>query len=127
MDGQAAPVVGLHSRFFWGLRLYLVCTPTAMPILWALANPKMDEREVLQAMLDIDADLVADRQGLLLISDKGFASKVFENDLAMRGIELLRPSFKREKRRKGKGLRLDRLGAAPRPRPRVRRPVPFRN
>lgn len=28
-----------HSRFFWGLRLYLVCTPTGMPIMWALANP----------------------------------------------------------------------------------------
>ena len=27
-----------HSRYFWGLRLYLVCTPTGMPILWALAN-----------------------------------------------------------------------------------------
>ncbi|MFE7713264.1 IS982 family transposase [Streptomyces sp. NPDC057486] len=93
-----------HSRFFWGLRLYLVCTPTGMPILWALANPKMDEREVLQAMLDVEAGLVADRQGLLLISDKGFASKEFENDLAMRGIELLRPSFKREKKRKGEGL-----------------------
>ncbi|MEU8059043.1 IS982 family transposase, partial [Microbispora bryophytorum] len=26
-----------HSRFFWGLRLYLVCTPAGMPILWALA------------------------------------------------------------------------------------------
>jgi hypothetical protein len=23
-----------HSRFFWGLRLYLVCTPTGMPIMW---------------------------------------------------------------------------------------------
>ncbi|MEE1767109.1 IS982 family transposase [Streptomyces sp. JV185] len=93
-----------HSRFFWGLRLYLVCTPTGMPVLWSLANPKMDEREVLQAMLDVEADLVTDRPGLLLISDKGFASKEFENDLAMRGIELLRPSFKREKRRKGEGL-----------------------
>jgi Transposase DDE domain len=93
-----------HSRFFWGLRLYLVCTPTGMPILWALANPKMDEREVLQAMLDIEEGLVADRPGLLLISDKGFASKEFENDLAMRGVTLLRPSFKREKRRKGEGL-----------------------
>jgi hypothetical protein len=92
-----------HSRFFWGLRLYLVCRPTGMPILWALANPKMDEREVLQAMLDIEAGLIADRPGLL-ISDKGFASKEFENDLAMRGIELLRPSFKREKKRKGEGL-----------------------
>ncbi|MER6048423.1 IS982 family transposase [Streptomyces sp. NPDC001793] len=93
-----------HSRFFWGLRLYLVCTPTGMPILWALANPKMDEREVLQAMLDVEAGLIADRTGLLLISDKGFVSKEFENDLALRGIELLRPSFKREKQRKGEGL-----------------------
>ena len=25
-----------HSRFFWGLRLYLVCTPAGMPMLWAL-------------------------------------------------------------------------------------------
>ncbi|MFJ9752823.1 hypothetical protein ACIRVM_44880 [Streptomyces chartreusis] len=50
-----------HSRFFWGLRLYLVCTPSGMPILWALANPKTDEREVLQAMLDVEAGLVADR------------------------------------------------------------------
>lgn len=72
-----------------------------MPILRALANPKMDEREVLQAMLDVEADLVAERAGLLLISDKGFAFKKFQNDLAVQGIELLWPSFKREKKRKG--------------------------
>jgi Transposase DDE domain len=93
-----------HSRFFWGLRLYLVCTPTGMPILWALANPKLDEREVLTAMLDREPDAVTDRPGLLLIADKGFASKEFEADLALRGAELLRPSFKREKRRKGESL-----------------------
>jgi hypothetical protein len=28
-----------------------------MPILWALANPKIGEREVLEAMLHRDADL----------------------------------------------------------------------
>ena len=93
-----------HSRFFWGLRLYLVCTPTGMPILWALANPKLDEREVLTAMLDREPDAVTDRPGLLLIADKGFASKEFEADLALRGAELLRPSFKREKRRQGEPL-----------------------
>jgi hypothetical protein len=93
-----------HSRFFWGLRLYLVCTPTGMPILWALANPKLDEREVLTAMLDREPDAVTGRPGLLLIADKGFASKEFEADLALRGAELLRPSFKREKRRKGESL-----------------------
>ncbi|MFF8029622.1 IS982 family transposase [Streptomyces sp. NPDC007896] len=93
-----------HSRFFWGQRLYLVCTPTGMPITWALANPKIDEREVLASMLDRLPHLATDRPGLLIIADKGFASKEFENDLAMRGAELLRPSFKREKHRKGESL-----------------------
>ncbi|MET9425568.1 transposase [Streptomyces sp. NPDC006540] len=69
-----------------------------------LANPKLDEREVLTAMLDREPDAVTDRSGLLLIADKGFASKEFEADLASRGAELLRPSFKREKRRKGESL-----------------------
>jgi hypothetical protein len=52
-----------HSRFFWGL--YLVCTPTGMPIMWALANPRLGEREILAAMLEVDADLVAEREGIL--------------------------------------------------------------
>jgi hypothetical protein len=51
-----------HSRFFWGLRLYLVCTPAGMPIMWALASPKIGEREVLAAMREVDADLVARRE-----------------------------------------------------------------
>ena len=93
-----------HSRFFWGLRLYLVCTPTGMPILWALASPKIGEREVLAAMLEIDASLVAGREGILLISDKGFAGKAFEKDLAEQGIQLLRPSRKREKARYGEPM-----------------------
>jgi Transposase DDE domain len=95
-----------HSRYFWGLRLYLVCTPTGMPIpiLWALANAKLGEREVLAAMLQVDADLVAERQEILLISDKGFGSGAFEHDLARLGIELLRPSRKRERARHGEPL-----------------------
>jgi hypothetical protein len=93
-----------HSRFFWGLRLYLVCTPTGMPMLWALASPKIGEREVLAAMLEIDAGLVAGREGILLISDKGFAGKAFEKKLAEQGIQLLRPSRKREKARYGEPM-----------------------
>lgn len=93
-----------HSRFFWGLRLYLVCTPTGMPIMWALANPKIGEREVLAAMLEVDAELVGRREGIVLISDKGFASKPFEKDLSEQGIELLRPSRKREMQRHGEPM-----------------------
>ena len=90
-----------HSRFFWGLRLYLACTPAGMPIMWALADPKTGGREVLAAMLEAGAGLVAGRAGILLISDKGFASALFEKDLAGQGVQLLSPSPKREKQRFG--------------------------
>jgi hypothetical protein len=93
-----------HSRFFWGLRLYLVCTPAGMPILWALADPKLGEREVLAAMLEVDAEMIKDRLGLLLISDKGFASKTFERSLSEQGITLLRPSRKKEVMRAGEPM-----------------------
>lgn len=75
-----------------------------MPISWSLANPKLDEREVLTAMLDREPDTVTDRPGLPVITDEGFAAKEFETDLAMRGAELPRPSFRREKRREGESL-----------------------
>jgi hypothetical protein len=93
-----------HSRFFWGLRLYLLCTPAGMPILWALADPKIGERDVLAAMLALDADLIADRPGLLLITDKGFASHTFERSLSAQGIALLRPSRKDETARAGEPM-----------------------
>jgi len=93
-----------HSRFYWGLRLYLACTPAGMPILWALADPKIGEREVLATMLQIDTDLVAARPGLLLIADKGFASQQFEQSLSEQGITLLRPSRKDEMKRAGEPI-----------------------
>ena len=43
-----------HSRFFWGLRLHLVCTPAGLPVTWALASPKLDERQILRAILERD-------------------------------------------------------------------------
>src|SRR3954469_4987792 len=39
-----------HSRYFWGLRLHRVCTPAGPPITWALAHPKLDERQVLMTV-----------------------------------------------------------------------------
>jgi hypothetical protein len=75
-----------------------------MPIMWALASAKIGEREVLSAMLEVDAGLVAARAGILLISDKGFASKPLERELLDQGIELLRPSRKREKERYGEPM-----------------------
>ncbi|MEV4244119.1 transposase [Streptosporangium canum] len=93
-----------HSRFCWGLRLYPVRTPTGTPITWAPANPEIGEREALAAMLEDDADLVAVREAIPLITDKGFAAKSFEKELAERGVELLRPSRTCEKQRHGEPM-----------------------
>jgi hypothetical protein len=47
-----------------------------MAIVWALANPKIGEREVLASMLETDAGLVAEREGILLISHLGQGLRV---------------------------------------------------
>jgi hypothetical protein len=93
-----------HSRWFWGLRLYLICTPAGMPILWALADPKIGEREVLAAMLDVEPQLATARPGLTLITDKGFAGRQTKADLAARGTTLLRPARKDEATRPSEPL-----------------------
>ena len=93
-----------HSRWFWGLRLYLICTPAGMPVLWALADPKIGERKVLATMLDVEPGLAASRPGLILITDKGFSGRQTRADLAASGITLLRPSRKDEAARHGEPL-----------------------
>src|ERR1700740_1291969 len=75
-----------HSRFFWGLRLYLVCTPAGLPITWALADPKIDERQVLMAILDQDPTLLADHPGVLIVADKGYVSAELDHYLTQRGV-----------------------------------------
>ena len=90
-----------HSRYFWGFRLYLLCTPDGMPIVWGLANPKIGEREVTEALFRHDRHLI--RQGQVIVADKGFAGVDFEafitDDL---GATLIRPDRKDEKPRFGK-------------------------
>jgi hypothetical protein len=93
-----------HSRYFWGLRLHLVGTPAGLPISWALAHPKLDERRVLMAVLDHDRHLLAARPGLLLIADKGYASAELDDYLHARGVELLRPAYRNRTPRPGQQL-----------------------
>jgi hypothetical protein len=90
-----------HSRFFWGLRLHLVCTPAGLPITFAVANPKLDERDVAIDMFDHDSSLLADRAGQTIIADKGYASAEFERRLADHGVELVRPARTDERPRRG--------------------------
>jgi hypothetical protein len=90
-----------HSRFFWGLRLHLVTTPAGLPVTFALANPKTDERDVALDIFEADPDLLAGRAGQTLVADKGYASAEFERRLAEHGIDLVRPAMKRERPRRG--------------------------
>ena len=90
-----------HSRYFWGLRLHLVCTPAGLPITFAVANPKVDERDVAIDMFEAEPGLLADRHGQIVIADKGYASGEFERRLAAHGVELVRPSRANEPRRRG--------------------------
>jgi hypothetical protein len=88
-----------HSRFYWGLKLYLVCAGDGMPIMWCLANPKIGEREVLAALLDRNHHLI--RDGQILLADKGFSGKDFKQLTEAMGLNLLRPDRKDETYRNG--------------------------
>lgn len=90
-----------HSRYFWGLRFHLVCTPSGLPITFALTDPKLDERDVAIDMFERELQLLKDRPGQTLVADKGYASAEFENRLAEHGVELLRPAKAREAARRG--------------------------
>ena len=85
-----------HSRYFWGLRLHLVCTLHGLPIGFALAGAKADERQVLLGILAADPTLVAARPGQTLIADKHYYGAEFERILAGLGVRLLRPARKGE-------------------------------
>jgi hypothetical protein len=83
-----------HSRYYWGLKLYLVCAGDGMPIMWCLANPKIGEREVLAALLEHNHHLI--RDGQVLLADKGFAGKDFKQLTERMKLRLLRPDRRDE-------------------------------
>ena len=85
-----------HSRWFWGLRLHLVCTLHGLPVAFALTGAKADEREVLLAMFTAEPGLITSRPGQILIGDKNYYGAVFEAALAAAQIRLLRPARKGE-------------------------------
>ncbi|HEY0639863.1 MAG TPA: IS982 family transposase [Pseudonocardiaceae bacterium] len=90
-----------HSRFFWGLRLHLVCTPGGLPVAFALTGATADERTTLLDILDTEPALIADRPGQTLIADRAYYGRDFEHQLLHAGITLLRPARKGETQRPG--------------------------
>jgi hypothetical protein len=93
-----------HSRYFWGLRLHLVCTLHGLPVAFALTGAKADERETLLDMLAIEPRLTDERPGQTLIGDKNYFGRNFEQQLAELNIRLLRPRRKGEAQRPGSQL-----------------------
>jgi hypothetical protein len=89
-----------HSRYFWGLRLHLLCTLAGLPVGFALTGAKADERQVLLGML-ADPALGAGRPGQIIIGDKNYYGHDFEATLADGRICLLRPARKGEPERPG--------------------------
>jgi hypothetical protein len=62
-----------HSRFFWGLRLHLLCTLHGLPVGFAVTGAKADERHTLLGILDTDPTLTGPgRHGQILIADKNY-------------------------------------------------------
>jgi hypothetical protein len=69
------------------------CACAGLPITWALAHRKLDERQVLMADLDQDRHLLTERPEQLLIADKGYTSAELDAYLHARGADLLRPGL----------------------------------
>ncbi|MGW0396053.1 IS982 family transposase [Streptomyces sp. NPDC003042] len=93
-----------HSRFFWGLRLHLVCTLHGLPVAFALTGAKAVEREVLLDVFHVEPGLLADRRRPTLLADKNYYGRDFERDLTDLGVRLLRPARKGEPERAGAEL-----------------------
>ena len=85
-----------HSRWFWGFRLYLLCSPDGLPVGFELAPANASERIVAAELLERTL-----QPGQTVIADKGFAGAEFEQLIAALGGQLLRPDRKDEQPRFG--------------------------
>ena len=81
-----------HSRWYWGLKLYLLTTADGVVVAWCLASPKLGEREVAECL----PDRVSVAPGQVIICDKGFAGELFEQHVARLGAVVVRPDRRDE-------------------------------
>ena len=72
-----------------------------LPVGFALAGAKADERETLLAILAADPELAARLPGQALIVDKNYFGREFEAALAAEGAHPLRPARQGEPERPG--------------------------
>ncbi len=85
-----------QHRHFWGFKLVLVAAPDGMPIGFELVPANVDERQAAKEILErIPA------AGHILVADKGYAGRWFEQLVEAHGARLVRPDRKDEPRRHG--------------------------
>jgi hypothetical protein len=89
---ELAPYCGFgyspaHSRFFWGMRLVLLCGPDGTIIDFDLVPADTPEREAGLALLQRQP-----LRGQLVLCDKGFAGRDFEQAARELGALIVRPS-----------------------------------
>jgi Transposase DDE domain len=89
---------GSHSRWFWGMRLHLVCAPDGTPRAAALVAADRPEREVALPLL---ARCL--RGGETVVCDKGYAGREFASAVERLGASVLRPA-RRDERNSGPQL-----------------------
>ncbi|MEV4372922.1 IS982 family transposase [Nonomuraea sp. NPDC049637] len=93
-----------HSRYFWGLRLHLLCTLGGLPVLHALSGAEADEREVLLGMRQAAPDVLTAHPRQTIIADRHHYGRVFEAELTERELHLLCPARQSEPERPGAAL-----------------------
>jgi Transposase DDE domain len=80
-----------HSRWFWGMRLHLVCAPDGTPKAATLVAADRPEREVALPLL---ARCL--RGGETIVCDKGYAGSDFARAVSELGGTIVRPARKNE-------------------------------
>ena len=80
-----------HSRWFWGMRLHLICALDGTPRAATLVAADRPEREVALPLL-----ARALRGGETIVCDKGYAGREFEQAVRELGGVIVRPTRKDE-------------------------------
>jgi hypothetical protein len=89
---ELAPLCGFgyspaHSRWFWGMRLVLLCGPDGTVVDFDLVPADTPERQAGLALLQRQP-----LRGQLVLCDKGFAGRDFEQAVRELGALVLRPN-----------------------------------
>ena len=90
-----------HSRWFWGMRLHLLCAPDGTPRAATLVSADRPEREVALPLLARTL-----HGGETIVCDKGYAGREFEQAVRELGGLIVRPARKDEP---DQGIRLAKI------------------